>query len=502
MNKAWIASFPMPCALCLAVLLPCGAATSGPARVWTRLRGSALSDWGNAVATDSRSNIYVCGSNGGALDGQTNIGQVLVKWNAAGEWVWTRTLGGEDAEPYEALGLAVDTQDSVYVCGEASLDFDGHVHPAPGTYMATLVKFHSDGAKQWSLLFGSTNQTSARAVVCDTNFNVYVTGITYGPFDGQASWGGMDPFLWKCDGDGNWKWTRIWGTGGMERAFGLADWGSNIYVGGDAELPFDGQPGNGLSDVFLTLWRADGTKQWSHLFGTPSNDYASAVASLNDAVALCGDTFGAWTGYTNKGRRDAFVLVFDAEGTLRRTIMFGGTNQEYTAGVALSADGICVAGEVWPGSSWGGEPAPDAFCDMFLEARKWNGTTNWTRFWGGPEADYAGQIAVSAEGAIYVPSKVQSEYDGQTITGYFDMAVSRYEPLHQIQVSTLSVEGNLPVVRWRGAYDWTYDLMQCEDLIGGSWAPVAGQTNLPGGEAMCATGQSAQALFCHPRANR
>lgn len=427
--------------LCAALGVAVQAQTSGAGRVWTRFRGSNADDKGQAAAVDSQSNVYVCGYTAGVLDGETNKGQALIKWNAAGEWIWTRTLGGSGAE---AHGVAVDTQDNVYVCGTAIQNFDG-----------------------------------------------------------QAFRGTEDPFIRKWDQNGNWQWTRLWGTNEEEEARGLAVFGTNIYVGGYTLVPFDGQPTIGRCDVFVSLWHADGTKLWTQILGTPSNDYPMIMQGhAGDAFTIAGDTEGAWAGQTNQGCQDVFVMVFDKEGTLRWVRTFGGTNSEYASGVTLGVSAVYVAGYVLPGSSWGGQTTTGPHEDTFLEARAGNGATNWTRFWGSTNADIPGKIAAAADGAVYIPGMASAPgYDGQNASGGQDITISRYEPGYRVRITNVNLTAGASVLQWRGAYDWQYSLMECADLADGSWNTVAGQSNLPGQEFMCATGWGPAVHFWRPRAS-
>ena len=141
---------------------------------------------------------------------------------------------------------------------------------------------------------------------------------------------------------------------------------------------------------------------------------------------------------------------------------------------------IYVSGLVMPGSSWGGEAAPVTRSDIFLEARKGNGATNWTRFWGSTNWDSVGHIATTPDGTVYVSGTAWSDYDGQVRAGDRDISVSRYEPSYQPEATEYSLAGGPPVVHWRGAYDWTYALLESTSLTSAAWMPVAGQTNLPG----------------------
>ena len=279
--------------------------------------------------------------------------------------------------------------------------------------------------------------------------------------------------------------------------------GTNIYVGGYTLVPFDGQPTIGRCDVFVSLWHADGTKLWTQILGTPSNDYPMIMQGhAGDAFTIAGDTEGAWAGQTNQGCQDVFVMVFDKEGTLRWVRTFGGTNSEYASGVTLGVSAVYVAGYVLPGSSWGGQTTTGPHEDTFLEARAGNGATNWTRFWGSTNADIPGKIAAAADGAVYIPGMASAPgYDGQNASGGQDITISRYEPGYRVRITNVNLTAGASVLQWRGAYDWQYSLMECADLADGSWNTVAGQSNLPGQEFMCATGWGPAVHFWRPRAS-
>ncbi|MDW8310960.1 MAG: SBBP repeat-containing protein, partial [Verrucomicrobiales bacterium] len=65
-------------------------------RLWLRQRGTDERDFAYGVAADAAGNIYVTGYTGGGLDGNSNIGQwdiFLTKFDAAGNWQWTRQVG-------------------------------------------------------------------------------------------------------------------------------------------------------------------------------------------------------------------------------------------------------------------------------------------------------------------------------------------------------------------------------------------------------------------------
>lgn len=77
---------------------------------WQRLL-TADSGIGSAVAVDSSNNIYITGGNGTA-NGQWFI----AKYNSSGTIQWQRTLG-TSANFESALGIAIDSDDDLVVCG-------------------------------------------------------------------------------------------------------------------------------------------------------------------------------------------------------------------------------------------------------------------------------------------------------------------------------------------------------------------------------------------------
>ena len=66
-----------------------------------------------------------------------------------------------------------------------------------------MVKYDSNGVKQWTQQLGSSIHEKANGIATDSSGNVYVTGYTLDAFDGQPSIGGTDFFVVKYDTNGN-----------------------------------------------------------------------------------------------------------------------------------------------------------------------------------------------------------------------------------------------------------------------------------------------------------
>ena len=68
---------------------------------WTKLLGTSSGDLAYALTTGSDGAIYVSGSTGGNLDGQTNSGgpdAFITKYNTDGSKAWTKLLGSSSQD--------------------------------------------------------------------------------------------------------------------------------------------------------------------------------------------------------------------------------------------------------------------------------------------------------------------------------------------------------------------------------------------------------------------
>ena len=117
---------------------------------WTKQLGSIVNDSANSVAIDSNNNVYITGSTGGDLDGNTNMGlndAFLAKYDSLGTLVWTKQLGSAAQE--FANSVAIDSNNNVYITGYTSGDLDGNTNMGPND--AFLAKYVSPVAPVVSL---------------------------------------------------------------------------------------------------------------------------------------------------------------------------------------------------------------------------------------------------------------------------------------------------------------------------------------------------------------
>jgi hypothetical protein len=284
----------------------------GPAGnwLWTKQDGTGQDDEGRAVATDVSGNVYVTGYVRGNFHGITRVGSsdvFISKYDSAGNRLWSALFGSSDID--ESFGIACDASGNVFVTGWTGGSIEGN--PYLGNGDNYLVKYDTNGQRQWLRQWGTVNKDTGYSLACDAAGNVYVSGYTTGPLY-SSPLGNRDYFLAKYDAWGNMLWGREVGTSGHDQGWGVAtDAAGNVYVAGETGGPLDGNVYQGGLDVFLTKYDPTGTSLWTTQIGTAGDDWADGVAVGPEGVVfLAGTTTGSLDGNQNQGLNDAFVMKF------------------------------------------------------------------------------------------------------------------------------------------------------------------------------------------------
>jgi hypothetical protein len=283
--------------------------------IWTRQFGTGIA---YGVSVDGAGNVYMVGYTGGTLPGQEGAGwynsdAFVRKYNSDGEEIWTRRFGTERND--SARGVSVDSVGNVYVVGETGGTFPEQEKTGRWGTDAFVRKYDSNGNEVWTRQFGSEYEDSARRVSVDKTGNVYVVGYTCGTLPRQEGVGVYDAFLRKYDGSGKEIWTRQFGTEWSDSAWDVSvDKTGNVYVVGDTSgiLPGQGRARWRVTpkDFFLRKYDSNGKEIWTRQFGTGWDDYAYGV-SVDGAgnVYVVGRTEGTFPGQEGVGW-DAFIVKF------------------------------------------------------------------------------------------------------------------------------------------------------------------------------------------------
>jgi hypothetical protein len=387
---------------------------------WTRQFGTSSGDSARGVATDATGNVYAAGDTVGILDGvHAGAEDAFVRSYAKnGDHRWTRQFGTTSFD--YARGVATDTKGNVYVAGYTGGSLDG---PNAGHSDAFIRSYDADGNHRWTRQFGTIGVDGAYGVATDGNDNVYSVGGTTGALEGVSA-GGEDAFIRSYDADGNHRWTRQFGTNGAEVAYGVAaDASGNVYAVGFTTGALDGANAGG-GDAYIRSYAMDGTLRWTRQFGTGSADSASGVATdANGNVYAAGLTEGALGGAA-AGSGDAFIRSYDQDGSHRWTQQFGTSSNDVVEGVATSSNGHVYVGGYTAGTLGDASAGSD---DAFIRSHDADGNHRWTRQFGTSSDDYAYGLATDVDGNVYAAGDTSGALDGINAGG-FDAFIRRYGP--------------------------------------------------------------------------
>jgi len=419
--------------------------------------------------------------------------ELTITNNAPG---WVQTWGGYYSD---AQDIAMGTDGSIVVTGmyTQSIDLDPgpgedlHLSPNRGCYVS---KFTPPGDFNWGVSIDSSGEIFSNRVAVDNDDNIYISGIFYATCDFDPGPGvyEMSPttlknaFMMSLNANGEFRWAVRLGDLSNYDIEDISVNGSNevVTTGEFYDLAdFDPSPTNeyilesyGESDIFVSIFNADGSWLWAGRVGSSGSDVGNSVNFDNqDNIYIV----GGFTGIVDfdpspnpldkalresNGGADAFLLSLEPNGNYRWAETWGGANGDWSNGVASGPSGeIAVAGTFAGTADFNPDPLVseeyssmgnyDAFLSMFNTA----GEYQWAKVWGDSEDDYAYNVCFDtnariAVGGNFIGDNVDFDPGSGTAVrssnGSLDGYVSLFEP-----------DGNFILVNsFGGLYD---------ELIGG-----------------------------------
>jgi uncharacterized repeat protein (TIGR01451 family) len=270
--------------------------SSGTALLYSTYLGGT-SSYPYDIAVDASGRIYLSGVTGPGFPLVNayqptyggNYDAFITVLNPSGNALeWSTYLGG----PYEddAVGLALDPSDNVYVTGYSDYSFP-ELHGIPGAHCAGdvsictwVAKFNKAGALQYSTIFGAG---LGLAIAADSDGSAYITGLAFGGGDTPTTPGafqsgcpgGSCPFVAKLSPAGNsLLYSTTLGIPGRGKAIAI-DSGLNAYVGGlggpgltVGSTAFQRSYQGGNSDGFVVKLNANGSNLISSTYLGGSGD--------------------------------------------------------------------------------------------------------------------------------------------------------------------------------------------------------------------------------------
>lgn len=259
------------------------------APLWEKTYGRAGADEGFDLMETSDGYLVITGRTEFLETGESDL--FLLKTDAAGDTLWTRTLGGAESD----WGSAVcELSDGFYgICGTTG--------SVTGNRDIYVVKVAPDGSIVWAEGYGSSTDLDADwgSGLCAAEDGGMVV---VGHGNDHVLYDALDIWLIRIDGSGQSLWERRFGAPGN-----YYDYGTNLCATSDAGYLICGvtkDPATQENSIYVVKTDDAGIEAWNHTVGGIRSDWASRVLECSPGryrIAGHTESFGA-------GRFDGWLL--------------------------------------------------------------------------------------------------------------------------------------------------------------------------------------------------
>jgi len=338
---------------------------------WQRTYGGGNDDWGSSAQQTSDGGYIVGGWN--SFYGSARGKVYLIKTNASGDTLWSRTYG---------RGIN-DYGNSIQQTSDGGYIIAGSTYYSPTTaYDVYLVKTNPSGDTLWTRIYGGRSDDYGYSVQQTSDGGYIVSGTTY-----SFGAGGYDIYLIKTNGSGDTLWTRTNGGTNDEEGYSVHQTSDSSFIVAGYTLSF----GAGSADAYLLKINASGDTLWTRTYGgTKWDEGRSAQQTSDGGYILTGLTFSFDDTLGN-----VYLVKTDASGDTLWTRTYGGTGLDNSYSVQQTSDG----GYIITGGTYSYGAGTD---DVYLIKTDASGDTLWTRTYGGASADRGYSVRQTSDGGYII----------------------------------------------------------------------------------------------------
>lgn len=438
--------------------------------------------------------------------GQGQEDVFITKLDSNGQFLWAHQFGGVQGD--FGYAITTDPKNNIFVAGSFSNRCDFNVGGTPnmimatGSYDAFVSKFSPNGNLIWTKTFGGTSSEEAFAITVKANGHVVVAGYFMGAADFDPGAGNTtltplgieDAFINELDSNGN--FVRAFAISGplKDCIYGLcSDGNNNIYTTGYFEASADFDPsilnytltsaGAVMDkDFFIAKYDATGNLVWAKNGGGLMADIAFGVCLDSKQNILATGWFETQAdfdpstathivnAYAGQNDRDAFVLKLDSNGLFKWVAPLGGTDIQTGYGIACDQnDNVYTAGfnkdsmDCDPGNGKQMITSKGDF-DIYVHSLDQNGNYRWGFDIGGITDDGANALCVDIHGNALVAGGTSDTVDYDPLpqdtfnlyTQYlYDAFIAKFGACHQpyihgINYSETLCKGEQAIIQLNG----------------------------------------------------
>jgi len=151
-----------------------------------------------------------------------------MKVDVTGNKVWSKVFGGSKADDLKDI---IQTSDGGYIAVGKAISTDGDILGNLGNSDGWIIKFNSAGDKVWSKVFGGSDYDYLYSIVQSSDGGYIAVGDTKSNNgDISANHGDRDGWIIKTDADGIKLWSKVFGGSGSDILFDIAWISDFVYI--------------------------------------------------------------------------------------------------------------------------------------------------------------------------------------------------------------------------------------------------------------------------------
>jgi len=344
-----------------------------PARQEGSTYGGSGDDLGFAVEQTSDGGYIMTGKTSSSGAGGADV--YLIRTDAAGETLWTRTYGGPGIDEGRAVLQATD---GGYVIVGSTSSF------GLGACQVYLIGTDAAGETLWTRTYGGAGADCGYSIQRTSDGGYVVAGKT-----SSFGAGGSDVYLVRTDADGETLWTRTCGGRGYEEGNAIRQTPDGGYI----------IAGTTSNSMYLVKTDAVGESCWTRTYGRTTYSWGHAVGLTSDGGYILVGT----TGYVSSAENCLYIVKTDADGD---TLWTRAYDEADGRAVAQTGDGgYLVAGTAHDFGT--------GTTDFGLFRTDADGAALWACTYGGRAFEYAYSAAVTSDGGCAIVGMTDSYGAGQ-----------------------------------------------------------------------------------------
>lgn len=400
--------------------------------VWNKSFGGSLDEKINSIVSTPDGGMLVLGytnsNDGDVTKSKALIDIWLAKFDAAGNLLWNKTIGGSNDD----FGYSIiPSNDGNYIIAGYSGSSDGDVPANLGMHDFYIAKITRNGDILWKKNYGFSSHDHAHKVIQTSDGGYFIVGYAdYAGIEGSGGTGnngeghsmgknnasalhGVGEYLGiKLDTNGNFQWYRYFGGTNNDRINDVveANDGGLILVGYSESNNFDITDNKGSYDYWVIKLHQDGMLHWKKNYGGSDIDQAFGIAKTgNNSYLIVGRSNSIDGDITSpKGNFDSWVIHIDDEGKLLWEKSIGGIDYDSANTIKKINNGnFVVVGNSRSSSSTLANKGENDFWAYEIDKNP-NSSIKWQKAFGGSNIDMATDFIQTNANELIIVGETQS----------------------------------------------------------------------------------------------